>query len=75
MIHKHYVKIDKSGPAFKLHWGGGVKQGNPLSPNLFNTLMEHNIFRKLDWTNKDIKMDEKFKPFKICRRHCNNEWG
>ncbi len=35
-----------------------MKQGDLLSPNLFNPLLEH-IFCKLDWANKGIKIDGK----------------
>ena len=52
-----YVKTDRTGPTFKM--GRGVRQGDPLSPNLFNSLEE--IFRKINWENKGIKINGKYK--------------
>ena len=51
---KAYVKIDrKKGPVFKIT--NGMKQGDPLSSNLFNCVLEE-IFRKMDWEGKGIKI-------------------
>lgn len=41
-----FLKIEDEGPRFKV--GRGVKQGDPLSPNLFTCMLEK-IFRELDW--------------------------
>ncbi len=35
-----------------------VKYGDPLSPNLFNSLLE-NILWELGWENREIKIDGK----------------
>ncbi len=48
--------MDQMGPLFRLY--RGVKQGNPLSPNLFNAILE--VIRDLDWENFGIKIDGVF---------------
>jgi len=52
-----YVKTDRTGPTFKM--GRGVRQGDPLSPNVFNCALEE-IFRKINWENKGIKINGKY---------------
>lgn len=48
------IKMDKEGAPFKLL--RGVKQGDPLSPKLFNCLLEE-TFRKLDWRDYGIEIN------------------
>ena len=43
------VKTEKEGKDFTLE--KGVKQGDPISPKLFSSLLEHQ-FRKLKWGNR-----------------------
>lgn len=43
---KAFIKLDKVGPTFDIH--RGVKQGYPLSPNLFNCIIEE-IFWEMGW--------------------------
>ncbi len=45
------MRFDQNGEEFAL--GRGVKQGDPLFPNLFNSVLEE-IFRKLDWEGKGL---------------------
>ncbi len=49
--------MDRRGREFKIE--RGVRQEDPLSPNLFNCLLEQ-IFRKLDWAKKGIKIDGEY---------------
>ncbi len=49
-----YIKLDRESPTFKIH--RGVKQGDPLSPNLFNALLE-DVLREVDWGKFGIKID------------------
>ena len=45
------IITDVTGEYFKM--GNGVKQGDPLSPLLFNCTLEE-IFRNIDWAEKGI---------------------
>lgn len=55
---KAYVKTDIKGQVFEI--GRGVRQGDPMSPNLFNSILEE-IFREMNWEEKGygIKIDGK----------------
>ena len=53
---KARVVTDVKGRYFNIE--KGVKQGDPLSPILFNTALEE-VFRKLDWENKGISINGK----------------
>lgn len=58
-IYTHAIAsicLDKEGKTFSLH--RGVKQGDPMSPKLFNALLE-SIFRRLNWTDKGLNIDGK----------------
>ena len=50
---KAYVKMDKKGPKFEI--ANGIKQGDPMSSNIFNCVLEE-IFRVMDWSNKGINI-------------------
>ncbi len=51
---KGYIKLGQKGGEFRI--GRGVKQGDPLSPNIFNCLLEY-VFRKMDWDKVLVKID------------------
>lgn len=53
---KARIKLDKAGKFFNVE--RGVKQGDPLSPNLFNALLEE-IFRGLNWEKKGLRVQGK----------------
>ena len=40
----------------------GVRQGDAISPKLFTATLE-NIFRRLNWENKGVKIDGEFLRF------------
>ncbi len=48
------VCLDKSGPTFEIKQG--VKHGEPLSTNLFNSLLEE-VFQKLNWGGRGVKIN------------------
>lgn len=54
MDSKARVKTDKMGPEFLIR--RGVKQGDPLAPNLYNAVLEE-IFWELGWEEKGIKIN------------------
>lgn len=51
---KAYIKMDKRGNIFSI--SRGVRQGDPLSPNIFNCVLQE-IFRKFNWKEKGIKIN------------------
>ncbi len=51
------VRMDTVGNKFKIK--RGVRQGDPLSRNLFNCLLEE-VFRQLDWKMRGIKINGEF---------------
>jgi hypothetical protein len=52
------IQMDnQSSATFNL--GRGVKQGDPLSPKLFNCLLEY-LFKNLNWKEKGIAINEKW---------------
>ncbi len=55
-----YSKLDKMGKEFKI--GRGIRQGDPLSSNLFTCVIEE-IFRNLNWEDRGIKINGEY---------CNN---
>ena len=54
---KAYIKLEKEGETFEI--GRGVKQGDPLSPNLFNSIIEE-LVKSLQWENEGIKINGRF---------------
>ena len=56
-IYQHasaFIRLHKDSDIFKL--GKGVRQGDCISPKLFTACLE-NVFRKLNWEEKGIKID------------------
>ncbi|KAG7301234.1 hypothetical protein JYU34_014132 [Plutella xylostella] len=51
------IKLDQSGPKFNIE--KGVKQGDSISPKLFNSVLEH-IFKKCNWQKKGININGKY---------------
>lgn len=51
------IKLQKSSKEFNIT--RGVKQGDPISPKLFNAILEF-IFRKLDWKEMGVKIFNEF---------------
>lgn len=51
------IKMEKTGEPFSIN--RGVKQGDPISPNLFTALLEH-IFRQIDWKNMGINVNGEY---------------
>ena len=49
-----FIHLHKESDIFKLE--RSVRQGDCISPKLFFACIE-NIFRKLNWENKEIKID------------------
>jgi len=47
------IKLDLVGRHFKIK--RRVRQGDPLSPNIFNAVLE-DIFRKLDWKGRGLEI-------------------
>ncbi len=54
---KAYIKMDRTGELFNIK--RGVRQGDPLSTNMFNCVCEE-IFRNLKWEEMGIKIKGEF---------------
>lgn len=50
------IKLETKGHSFPIN--KGVRQGDPLSPKLFNAVLEH-VFRGLDWDNYGLNINGK----------------
>lgn len=51
------IKLEREGPAFPIR--KGVRQGDPLSPKIFSSVLE-TIFRNLDWECKGVKVNGEY---------------
>ncbi len=54
MNSEDYIKLDRKGENFSIE--KGVKQEDPLSPNIFNSVLEE-VFWKMNWEEKGIKIN------------------
>lgn len=54
---KAYIKMDRAGKEFPIK--RGVRQGDPLSSNLFNSVIQE-IFDQLNWQTQGIKINGEF---------------
>lgn len=54
---KAQIKMEKTGKEFET--GRGVKQGDPLSSNIFNCVLEQ-AFRKVNWEKKGIRVNGRY---------------
>ena len=50
------IMTDKTSESFKIE--RGVRQGDPMSPKLFNAVLE-DIFRRLNWEDRGVKINGK----------------
>lgn len=53
-ISKGSIKLETTGNSFPIN--RGVRQGDPLSPNLFTAVLE-NIFKSLDWDGYGLNIN------------------
>lgn len=51
------IKLESTGPTFSI--GRGVKQGDPLSPKLFISLLE-SIIKRLNWEKTGLNINGKY---------------
>lgn len=51
------IKLDQLGSAFSID--NGVKQGDCMSPKLFNSVLEH-VFRTLNWESMGVNINGKY---------------